>query len=82
MPKDVKSSEPREFLVVSLPENAEPGATMRLLGVARTQVAAEKVIQGLDPGTLGRIAVVERKALFNRQAAVETVAIEDAIVKR
>lgn len=80
MAEDAKG--PREFLVVALPEQADTGATLRLLGVAGTQSAAEKLIDELDPGTLGRVAVLERKVLYVRQPAVETVELADAISRK
>lgn len=80
-PKDAKRSEPREFVVVAFPDHVDKGATLRLLGVAATQAQAEKLIDGLDSGTLGRIAVLERKSLFVRRTAVETVAIIEAIAE-
>jgi hypothetical protein len=82
MAEEGKGSAPREFLVVALPEQAETGATLRLLGVAGTQSAAEKLLADLDPKTLGRVALLERKALYVRQPAVETVEVGDAIVKK
>jgi hypothetical protein len=75
-------AEPREFLVVALPDDADVGATLRLLGVAGTPSAAEKLIDELDPRTLGRVAVLERKSLFVRQPAVETVEVTDSIAKK
>jgi hypothetical protein len=74
--------EPREVLVVSLPDVAEIGATLRLLGVAGTPSAAEKLVDQLGPRTLGRVAVLERKSLFLRQPAVETVEVSEAIAKK
>jgi hypothetical protein len=81
MSEGAKAS-PREFLVVAVPEKAEPGTTLRLLGVADTQAAAEKLVAGLDPGTLGRVAVLERKGLFMRKPAVETLEVPDSIAKK
>lgn len=81
MPDQAKPS-PREFLVVAVPEKAEPGATLRLLGIAETQAAAEKLVAGLDPGTLGHVAVLERKGLFMRKPAVETREVSDSIAKK
>ena len=82
MAEEAKKSAPREFLVVSLPEPADAGTTLRLLVVAGTQSAAEKILADLDPRTLGRVAVLERKALYVRQPAVETVEVADAIAKK
>lgn len=71
----------KEFLVVSLPDDAKPGATLRLLSIAGTQNAAEKKVNELDPGTLGRVAVLERKTLYVRRPAVENVQLSDPISK-
>ncbi len=81
MAEEAKKSTPREFLVVALPEPAEPGATLRLLGVVGTQSAGEKLVADLDAKTLGRVALLERKALYVRQPAVETLEVADAIGK-
>ena len=81
MPDEATTSA-REFLVVAVPERAEAGATLRLLGVAETQGAAEKLVAGLDPGTLGRVAVLERKGLFVRKPAVETQQVADSISRK
>jgi hypothetical protein len=72
----------REYLVVAVPEKAEAGATLKLLGVATTQAAAEKLVAELDSNTLGRVAVLERKGLFVRKPAVETQELTDVIIKR
>jgi len=81
MPDEAKPS-PKEFLVVAVPERAEPGATLKLLGIADTQGAAEKLVVGLETGALGRIAVLERKGLFIRKPAVETTEVPDSIAKK
>lgn len=72
---------PREFLVVSLPSDAQVGATLRLLAVSGTQASAEKAVRLLDPGTLGRVAILERKSLYDRKPAVESTEINEAIAK-
>ena len=69
----------KEFLVVSIPPAAQEGSTLRLLAIKGTQAAAEKAVAKLDPGTLGRVAVVERKALFERQAVVENRVLTESI---
>lgn len=79
---DPKSDPPKEFLVVSLPDDAGPGATLRLLAVTGTANAAQTEIGKLDSGTLGRVAVLERKALIVRRPAVENVEISDPISKK
>jgi hypothetical protein len=81
MPDDATPSA-REFLIVAVPEKAEAGTTLRLLGVSESQAAAEKLVAGLDPGTLGRVAVLERKRLFVRKPAVETQEVADAIARK
>jgi hypothetical protein len=82
MTDEPKGSAPKEFLLVAIPDRADAGATLRLLGVARSLADAEKQVDELDPGTLGRIAVLERKSLFMREPAVRTVAVVDAIGKK
>jgi hypothetical protein len=72
----------REFLIVSLPEQADVGANLKLIGVAGSQAAAEKQVAQLDAGIQGRVAVLERRSLFVRRSAIETVALTGAISKR
>lgn len=72
----------KEFLVVAIPERAETGTNLRLLGVADTQAAAEKLVAALDAGTLGRVAVLERKGLYVRRPAVETSELAESISKK
>jgi hypothetical protein len=50
--------------------------------VAKSLNDAEKQVDDLDPGTLGRIAVLERKSLFLREPAVRTLAVTDPIGKK
>lgn len=75
-------SAPKEFLLVAIPDRAEVGATLRLLGVAKTLSEAEKQVESLDPGALGRVAVLERRALFLREPAVRTLSVTDPIGKK
>ena len=81
MPDNSKRSTPKEFLIVSLPDKSEAGATLRLLAVKKSQSEAERAIVKLDSSILGRVAVLERKALYVRQPAVESSASEEAITK-
>jgi hypothetical protein len=70
----------REFLVVGIPENAEPGTNLRLLAVASTAAAAEQAVRELGAGTLGLVAILERKALYARRPAVENVEVDTPIM--
>ena len=70
----------REFLVVGIPNSVEPGTNLRLLATAPTMPAAEQAVAELGAGALGRVAILERKALFSRRPAVESVAIDESIV--
>ena len=79
MPEATK--EPKEFLIVSLPDDARPGATLRLLAVASTRNAAQAAVATLDSGTLGRVVVLECVALYLRRPAVENVEIAEPISK-
>ena len=82
MAEEPKGTAPREFLLVAIPDKADVGATLRLLGVARSLTDAEKQVDELDPSALGRIAVLERKSLFMREPAVRTLAVTDPIGKK
>jgi hypothetical protein len=73
---------PAEFLIVSVPDSVEPGATLRLLQIEKGFAAAQKAIAALETGTLGRVAILERKALFRRQPAVENVELAEPIAKK
>ncbi|HEX9864310.1 MAG TPA: hypothetical protein VGC03_05020 [Acidimicrobiia bacterium] len=75
------AKQPNEFFVVSIPEPAAPGASLRLLRIVSTFKAAEKAIEDLDSSTLGRVAIVERKALYERRPAVESVPVVDSLIK-
>lgn len=70
-----------EFLVVSLPDRVEPGATMRLLEIKPSLSAAKKAVEELEAGTLGRVTVLERKALYRRQPAVENIELSEPLSK-
>jgi len=74
-------NEPKEFLIVVLPEKAEAGTNLRLLGIESTLASAEKAVDQLDSGTLGKVAVLERRAVFLRQPRVESVPVTDRIAK-
>ena len=78
---DEKAVQPKEFLVVSVPDDAQVGASLRLLAIGKTLIAAEKEVEMLDPGTLGRVAVLERKSLYIRRPAVESAELADPISK-
>jgi hypothetical protein len=54
---------------------------LRLLRIVSTFKAAEKAIEDLDSSTLGRVAIVERKALYERRPAVESVPVVDSLIK-
>jgi hypothetical protein len=82
MPERAANQPPAEFLIVSLPDSVEPGATLRLLRIEKGFSAAQKAIGALDAGALGRVAVLERKALYRRQAAVESVELSEPISKK
>jgi hypothetical protein len=73
---------PAEFLIVSLPDSVEPGATLRLLRIEKGLAAAQRAIAALDTGALGRVAILERKVLYRRQPAVENVELAEPISKK
>ncbi len=78
MPKT--ETKPKEFLVVGIPDNATPGATLRLLGVVPTQAQGDKFIEKMNADTLGRVAVLERCKLYVRKAAVNSDEVNDPII--
>ncbi len=69
----------KEFLIVALPDTVETGVNLRLLGVESTQASAEKVLESLGAATLGRVAIVERKSVFIRRTAVESVEVDESV---
>lgn len=82
MPDNDTGVQDREFLIVGFPEDTTIGTTLRLLGVAGSQDEAERAIRELDPGTLGRVGMLERKAVYVRRAVVESVLETGSIVRR
>jgi hypothetical protein len=77
-----KDSDPKEFLVVALPEATAPGTMLRLLEVTDSLAKAEKLVTDLDPSTLGHVAVLERRRLFLRRQVVDSVAVTDPILPK
>lgn len=81
MPTNSDANAPKEFLIVTLPDDAKTGSNLRLIGVQGTLNAAEKAVAKLDPGILGRVAILERRTLYIRRPAVESSAVNDEILK-
>jgi hypothetical protein len=72
-------AQPAEFWVVAIPEDAGPGASLRLLDVKATAEAARKALTDLPSDITGRVAVLERSVLFVRELAVTTSETEAAV---
>jgi hypothetical protein len=67
--------EPR-FLLLSVPDAAKLGGTLRLLGAANSEEEIGQRLEKLDASVMGRIAVVEVKTLYQRRPAVENIPVE------
>lgn len=74
-----KTIEFKGFLIISFPEKAQPGDTLRLLGLEKSLAAAQKAIPKLGPNVLGQVAVMECKTLYVRQTAVENIVVNNFI---
>lgn len=75
----VRPSEVTEFLVVSIPDPAAPGASLRLLRVVNTREQAEVAVSDLDSSTLGRVAILQRIALYTRRPTVESLPTNESL---
>ena len=75
------ANQPKEFLVVTLPDDAKAGASLRLLAIGKTLNDADSQVEKLDPSALGRVAILERRKLYVRRPAVESVELTDPISK-
>jgi hypothetical protein len=72
-------AQPVEFWIIAVPEDAAPGATLRLLDVAATEADAKKVAADLPSDITGRVVVLQRSVMFIREVAVTTTETEVAI---
>jgi hypothetical protein len=61
-----------KFLLLSLGESARIGGTVRVVAAATSEDEAKSKLEGLDPGVLGHIAVVELKQHFERRPTVQS----------
>lgn len=68
--------------MVAIPDPAAPGASLRLLRVVSTMKQAEQAVADLDSATLGRVAIVQRIALYDRRPAVENVPSADPLTAK
>ena len=69
-----------EFLVVSIPDKVEPGTTLRVISVLGSLVAAKKAVTEAPSGVTGRVAVLQRRALYDRRPTIESIELEAPIV--
>lgn len=72
-------AQPQEFWVISVPPNAVPGSSMSLLDVKDSVEKARDAIEKLPTDVVGRVAILERKAMFDREMAIKTVETEDPV---
>ena len=72
-------AQPNEFWVVSVPDDAGVGASLRMLAVLPTDAEARKAAQNLPSDVTGRVAVLSRTTMFVRVMAVTTEETEDPI---
>ncbi len=69
-----------EFLIIAVPDSVSPGTNLRLVAVAENEEAARAAIDSLGGGTLGRIALLRRVAVFNRRPTVESVEVDEPLL--
>jgi hypothetical protein len=72
-------AQPNEFWVVSVPDDAGTGATLRLLAVHPSDAEAKKAVQDLPSDVTGRVVVLSRTTMFVRAMAVTTTESEAPI---
>lgn len=61
------------LLVVTVAEGLKLGGTLRVLAAADSEDEVQLKLEGLDNTVLGRVAVVEVKAVYERRPAVQNV---------
>jgi hypothetical protein len=69
-------AQPNEFWVVSVPDDAASGASLRLLAVHSTDNEAKKAVANLPADITGRVVVLARTVMFVRAMAVTTTESE------
>jgi hypothetical protein len=72
-------AQPQEFWIISVPSNAVPGASMSLLDVKDSPEKARDAIEKLPADVVGRVAILERRAMYDREMAIKTVETEDPV---
>jgi hypothetical protein len=72
-------AQPTEFWIVSVPSSATPGASLGLLDVKDTSEKAKAAVDKLPTDVVGRVAILERIALFQREMAVKTTETEEPV---
>lgn len=83
--KPVNSSEPntpREFLIVTASKDITIGSSMRIIGVANSEKNAQASLRDLNTSGAGRIAILERKGVFDRRPAMVVTEVDEPIVPK
>ena len=62
-------------------EKSKVGDTLRVVGVASTLAGAQQLVHKAAGGNPQRLAIVERKFVYERKPAIEVVEISTSIVK-
>jgi hypothetical protein len=71
-----------EFMVVALADDLRVGSSIRIIGVSETEADAKKLLEGLGDASTGRVAILEKKAVFSRRpAVVVTLSSENIVAK-
>jgi hypothetical protein len=73
-------AQPNEFWVVSVPDDATSGASLRLLAVHPSEDAATTAVANLPADVTGRVVVLARRVMFVRVMAVATNESEAPII--
>jgi hypothetical protein len=73
-------AQPNEFWVVSVPDDATTGASLRLLAVHPSADDAKTTVTNLPADVTGRVVVLARTVMFVRAMAVTTTESEAPII--
>jgi hypothetical protein len=70
-----------EFLILRIGTDPRIGSTLQLVGVSKTLAEAKKTVAQLTSSGAQRLAILEKKAVLERQPAITIKEVESNIVK-
>jgi|SRR5688572_4366493 len=71
-----------EFLTVAMGEDLRVGSSIRIIGVSESEQEAKKSLESLTEGGTGRVAILEKKGVFERRPAVVVTPLKANIVRQ